>query len=100
MSLLYIISSSDRSKFVEHRARCLISNAHNIETRSFTTAERLRELLELINNDVDVITHSYFAVDGFDDSASRDFNAFVYALRMAERLHGVHPRVIRSLNII
>lgn len=65
---------------------------------AMTDNDRLRSLLDIIGCDDVDLSNMCFAVDGTDESNWADFNAFLAALRMYEKLNMRVPAVVRSVN--
>ena len=100
MTILYVLASNERSDYISRRAQLSMCRAPDVRIIQLHEANRLNRLFALINARVSTIDHAYFAIDGRDCCAISDFNAFMYALRMQERLNDEYPVVVRSINII
>lgn len=100
MSYLYVLASEKRIQYVTRKAQCAFRTADDLQIVALSESNRLNHLLSLIQSRSHYIDRSCFVVDGRDQQAVADFNAFVYALRMDERLNDEYPVVIRSINVI
>lgn len=100
MSYLYVLSSSNRAEYVARKAQCVVRTNDDMHVVFLTDHNRLNRLLSLIETRTHYIDRACFVVDGRDERAVADFNAFMYALRMEERLSDEYPVVVRSINLI
>lgn len=100
MAYLYVLASEHRATYVARKAQCLIGLTGDRHVIVMSETDRLNQLFALINTGTQYIDRACFAIDGRDQNAIADFNAFMYALRMHERLNDQYPVTVRSINLM
>lgn len=98
MSTLYVIADLNRSKSIANQALRAWRTDSNPIVLHLNSSDRMQVLLRIIDHHHVTLGCDCFAIDGGDESAVADFNAFLHALRTHERLVGKTPSVIRSFN--